>query len=97
MRKGIPIIVGLAVFIGTTGIARAQSGFGGLGDAVKKSAADAAKQEIDKAAGVSGAADKAADPKAAAKNAADAQGSDVKTKAGEAAEGAVPDAAGDAE
>src|SRR5262249_57915129 len=55
MRRAIGVVVGLGVLMWTGGAVRAQNPFGGLGDAVKKGATDAAKQEVDQAVGVPGA------------------------------------------
>jgi hypothetical protein len=92
MRKMMTVVLGLAVLMWTAGAARAQTGFGGLGDAVKKDVGDAAKKEVDNTLGVP-AADKAANPNAAAKEGADAAKGDVKARAAGAVD-VAPGAAG---
>jgi len=88
MRKAMTIILGVAMFIGTAGAAGAQMGdMGAMGDTLKKGAADTAKQGVDNALGVPGAADAAGNPKAAAKDAAAAPAGDA------GAAGAAPAAA----
>jgi len=73
MRKAMTIVLGVAMFIGAAGVAGAQTGMAGMGDALKKGAADSAKQGVDNALGVQGAPAAAANPQAAAP-AADAAG-----------------------
>ena len=97
MRKTMSVVLGVVAFMWTAGAARAQEGFGGLTDAVKKDVGEAAKKKADEALGVPGAAEKAAEPGAAAKEGADAATGDVKGRAagaGEKAQGAAGDTMG---
>lgn len=88
MRKAVTIILGVAMFMGTAGAAGAQ--MGAMGDALKKGAADTAKQGVDNALGVQGAGDAAANPNAAAKDAAAAPAADAAGGGAGAAPAAAP-------
>ena len=97
MRRAMMVFLGLGVLTWTTAAVHAQGALGGLEDAAKKGAADAAKQQIDNTLGVQGASDKAANPQGAAKQAADDATNNANNAAAGAAQGAVGNAAGGAQ
>lgn len=94
MRKVLTVALAVGVLAWTAAAVRAQGALGGLGDAVKKNAGDAAKQQVNDTVGVPGAADKMADPNAAAKQATDDATDAAKARAAGAVQGAVGETMG---
>lgn len=94
MRKVMTVVLAMGILTWASVPARAQGALGGLGDAVKQGASDAAKQKVDDTLGVQGATDKAANPNAAAKQAAGDATNSANGAAAGAAQGAVGNAAG---
>ena len=94
MRKKMSIALGVGALMWTASAVCAQNVLGGLGDAAKKGASDAAKQKADDTVGVPGAADKAANPKGAAKDAANGAQRDANDRATGATHDAVNGAMG---